>query len=257
MIQRIALIFAFLICAAGSNAQEQQNFAPPNYEQVEKVTHDKNSDSYYPKLLARYKANDTTLTLREYHLLYYGHFFQEGMSNPFGGADGGTYRDSVKAMYAKDTFTRDDHRKLLGYYMHMNDDSPFDLKTLNSLYSLCAKLEDSRMVYYDKKLEGLVRTIAATGDGMTENSGFHIGSISDEYAFLSFLGLKFGTGQSLIGHCDYLRVAENKHDVKGIYFDITQIQTEEFKMLSGSGIGKDFLKELEKENKDKKKKSKK
>jgi hypothetical protein len=254
---RISLFLVLLLCGIVSYGQEQQLFARPNFELIEKVTNDKTGPEYYPKLLARYKRNDTTLTLREYHLLYYGKFFQKDMANPFGGAGGGTYYDSIKAIYAKDSSTDDDRRKLLGYYLHINEESPFDLKTLNQLYSICANLDDTRKIYFDKKLEGLVRTIAATGDGMSEKSGFHIGSISDEYAFLSFLGLKSGGGQSLIGHCDYLHVEENKHDVKGIYFDITQIQNEEFKLFSGSGIGEDFLKELEKEKKEKKKKDKK
>ncbi|GAA4461514.1 hypothetical protein GCM10023093_06300 [Nemorincola caseinilytica] len=250
MIRQIPLLIALMVFFTGSYAQERQNFAAPNYEQIEKVTKDAQSDSYYPKLLARFRNNDTTLTAREVHLLYYGQFSQEGMANPFGSRS--KFIDSTRAIYAKPEMTDDDRRKLVGYYLLDLEAEPFDLKTLYSLYNLSDRLNDPRKVYYDKKMEMLMRTIVATGDGKTVKTGFHIGSVSDEYGFLGILGLQF-TSQALVGQCDKMSVKENDLGVTAIYFDITKILEMEMKLLQGGPDLSKELKELEKEEKKKKK----
>lgn len=228
MIQCIYLLLALLLSTAHTQAQERQNFAAPNYELIEKVTKDKANNSYYPKLLQRFRNNDTTLTQREVHLLYYGRFFQEGMANPLGGRS--EHIDSISAINALPAQTDNDRRRLMNYYLDDLEEQPFNMNTLFALYSVSTMLHDPRKIYYDKKLEMLMSTIMATGDGKTAKTGWHVGSIADEYAVLGALGLKYSS-QSLIGRCDYLAVQKNDLGLSGLYFDIGKILEAEMKML--------------------------
>ena len=228
MILRIPLVFLLFLFAGHSYSQDRQNFAAPNYELIEKATKDKTSNSYYPKLLQRFKQNDTTLTAREVHLLYYGRFFQDGMANPFGGAS--QHIDSIRAINAKQEQTDNDRRQLMSYYLDDLEQEPFALNTLYALYATSTMLHDPTRIYYDKKLEMLVGTILATGDGKTAKSGWHVGSVADEYAILGVLGLK-SVSQSLRGHCDYMALQENERGLTGVYFDIAKILEAEMKMF--------------------------
>ncbi len=225
---RIPIVFLLILFTRNAYAQDRQNFAAPNYELIEKATTDKASNSYYPKLLARFKRNDTTLTAREVHLLYYGRFFQEGMANPFGSQS--EHIDSIRAINAKQVLTDNDRRQLMSFYLDDLDKEPLDLNTLYALYATSTMLHDPTRVYYDKKLEMLVGTILATGDGITAKSGWHVGTVADEYAILGVLGLKHSS-QSMRGHCDYMALQENSRGLTGVYFDIGKILQAEMNML--------------------------
>ncbi len=250
MISRILFFCIFALNSAQCWSQQQPSFATPNYAYIDSVTKVKNTIFYYPVLLKRYRHNDTTLSQYQIHLLYYGKFFQEGASI-FDHNQG--LNDSIKAVYKKETLTDNDLIQLLGYFLKLHDTMPFDLGTLYKLNSVCQKLNDARAAKYAYKLKMILQAIVATGDGRTENSGFHIGSVSDEYSFLSIMGLKFGGSQSLIKDCDYLKVGENKYDIKGIYFNIEQILAEERKLF---GLD-DFLQKTNKKQVKDEKQSKK
>lgn len=226
---RTILLFTVVIAASlQGHSQQRQDFSPPNYELIASETKDKNSTNYYPTLLKRYKNNDTTLNAKQMHLLYYGKFFNDEL---FDGAAEFVWRDSINAIYKKETLTDEDRKKLLAYNLHIHNAIPFDLRTTTHLARLCEKLNDQRASAYSHMLIAIARTIAATGDGQTQNSGFHIGSVADEYSFLPFLRVEYGGSQSLIDNCDYLTVKENKYDLKGVYFNIEQILKEERKAL--------------------------
>jgi hypothetical protein len=234
--------------------QSQQRLSRPDYGYIEKVTKDKKQNAYYPTLLKRYMNNDTSLSREEMQLLYYGKFFQDGMSSINRDRD---LDDSVKAVYKKDTLTKKDYEKLLTLFLKMQKSKPLDLATLYRLMSVCYKLNDPRGAVYEYYLTNLMGVIVSTGDGKTEETAFHIGSVSDEYTFLNLAGLDFGGSQSLIHSCDYLTVAENKYDLKGIYFNIEQILMEERRLFGIDDMVKKAMKDMENEEKKEKKESKK
>ncbi len=249
-------VFLFLIVFGSqlSWGQSQQKLSRPDYGYIEKVTKDKTQNTYYPKLLKRYMHNDTSFSAEEMQLLYYGKFFQDGMSSINRDRD---LDDSVKAVYKRDTLIKKDYEKLLTYFLRMQKTKPLDLATLYRLMSVCYNINDPRGAVYEFYLTNLMGVIVATGDGKTEETAFHIGSVSDEYTFLNLAGLDFGGSQSLIHSCDYLTVAENKYDLKGIYFNIEQILMEERKLFGIDDMVKKAMKNIEKEEKIEKKESKK
>jgi hypothetical protein len=211
-------------------AKSQSDFAAPNYENIKKAAEDTQGDKYYPKLMLRYQNNDTTISESEMQVLYYGVFFHDKKYLQLFGGD--TYRDSIKAIYKHDSITYNDKINLIKYYLLTHAEIPFNLKTINALYNLYTDLQDPKAVYYDQKMNKIAYTIYTTGDGKSTKTGFHVNAISDEYTMLSLLGYKFGASQSLIERCDYLKVAENKNGVKGIYFDVSKILEAEAALFS-------------------------
>jgi hypothetical protein len=73
----ILLIFSLLII---SSFCQNTDFKKPDYKGIEKIIVDKESGFFYPDLLKRYKKSDTTLTLQDFRVLYYGFLFNESYS---------------------------------------------------------------------------------------------------------------------------------------------------------------------------------
>ena len=48
----------------------------PDLEEIRRVTLDPQSKYYFPKLMAKYEVNDTTMTPDEFRHLYLGYMFQ-------------------------------------------------------------------------------------------------------------------------------------------------------------------------------------
>jgi hypothetical protein len=58
----------------------QHNFTKVDRELVKKAVMDKSKPTYYPQLLKRFNAFDTTLSADEYRLIYFGYAFQDAYS---------------------------------------------------------------------------------------------------------------------------------------------------------------------------------
>jgi hypothetical protein len=212
------IIFLF---AGHAYGQEKKKLVAPDYDNIEKVTKDKTSAFYYPKLLKRYEANDTTLTEHQIHMLYYGSIFNDpGGRSAFADLN---YIDSIKVIHQKDSLSMGDRKKLIGYYTVDLKSSPFSLRSLNAIMNLYAQANDPKAAYYLYKLRSVANVVLSTGDGMTAQSGFHVSLVSDEYALLGMLGFETTGNQDVVGTCDFLQLATNKYELPGLYFDVAQL----------------------------------
>ena len=104
---RAFLLFVFILSVSCVFAQIQ----PPNYEGIKKIITVKESQFYYPDLFERYKNSDSTLTVQEYRILYYGFIYQEKY-DPLGLP---TYFDSLNNLLSKKTLTKNDYEKIINY----------------------------------------------------------------------------------------------------------------------------------------------
>ena len=216
------LAVAILSFYAGLSFAQDKGFEKPDYKKIERVTKDKSSEFYYPKLFSRYIANDTTLSVEQYKMLYYGFFFQEGYSS-FGSTS--AFNDSMKALFNKESLTNADRRDIIRYTKEDLKTSPFSLRDLYRLYrfyNILGDDADGNLCRY--KLETLAKAISSTGDARTDTTGIHVLSVEDEYAIVSMLGYEFGGTQTLTGNqCDYLTLKKNDDNIDGLYFDVKQI----------------------------------
>jgi len=218
-----ALFFVVLILQSiAAFSQDKRTFLIPDFKNIKKETNDRNSSNYYPRLLARYMANDTTLSTDEMRMLYYGTFFNDIPHDTL--YESLHFTDSIRVLHTKTSYTDDDRRNLVRYYLADYKNNPFDLVALNALYSLYTHLKDPLAAVYDFKLGKLVRIIYETGDGTSVETAFYINSVSDEYAMLNIMGYNSNGSQTLVANkCDYLEVAGNTDHIKGFYFNVEQI----------------------------------
>jgi hypothetical protein len=225
----VVVVFSFNLTL--SHAQDK-GFEQPDYKNIERVTKDKNSEFYYPKLFKRYEANDTNLTIQQYRMLYYGYFFEDGYQS-FGSATGNN--DSVKLLFNKDTLSDNDRRSIIRYTNEDLKINPFSLRDLYRLYRFYHILgNEAKSDLYVNKLEMLSKAIASTGDARSDTSGLHVLSIDDEYTIVSMLGYEFGGMQKLTpNQCDYLTLKKNDDGLEGLYFDVKQIFAGYGKALQG------------------------
>ncbi|HRO43301.1 MAG TPA: DUF4919 domain-containing protein [Flavipsychrobacter sp.] len=221
MLRKMVLVFWMSVIAVSVFGQEH-NHIIPDYTEIEKLTKDKSSAFYYDGLFKRYKANDSTLTLRDYRMLYYGHFFQADYS-PFYHTE---ESDSIKILLGgKEELDNEDWKEVIRLGTANVNKNPFDLKGLNVVWIAHQHMGDSAVakIYFDK-LKNLVQTILATGDGLSEQTAIHVVNVSHEYDILNILGYEFGGAQKLTdGKCDFLSLKTNDDKIDGLYFDVKQI----------------------------------
>ena len=183
-----------------------------NYEEIQHQISDPHSVYYYPKLLQKYTANDTTLAEREYKMLYYGYTFQDAY-NPY---ELPPHAKKFDKLLIKKKF-----KKSIKFGQKVLTEQPFNLRYLLRMtlaYSEAGMEEESKI--YNHKVVNITRAILQTGDGTTCASAISMNSEADEYFIMQLEGIEY-TSRSQTDECDHF-ITESGNDrfPKGIYFDI-------------------------------------
>lgn len=217
----ICIFFLGFVNVSGQKA----DFKVPDYKGIERIIKDNQSEFYYPTLMDRYQNSDTTLSLSDYRVLYYG-FLYSDLYSPYGQSD---YVDTINVIFSKDTLCASDYNDIIKFENLVLESFPFNLRDLNSLsYCYFQKGDSSSMKATNYKIKMIISTILSTGDGKKENSAWHVIAVGHEYDLLYFLGFQFGGSQSLTKKgCDYLKVNENEYGIEGFYFDVNKILEKE------------------------------
>lgn len=174
----------------------------------------------YLETLQRYASNDTSLSLDDYRLLYYGQAFRNDY-RPY------ARNDTVTALnrYLRDGLEGVDFRKVLVYTLPILRTHPFNLEHIYLTGLAYEKLgsEDTAKLWFHK-FEKLMGTILSTGDGKSTETAIIVTKISDEYVVLNYLNLQ-PAEQTLLREnkkaYDILEVVRNEYGIKELYFDIT------------------------------------
>ena len=214
------LLSAILFLAFFGLQGQEQEFQSPDYAEIERVTKDKDSEYYYPQLMARFNSADTTLTIEHLRALYYGFTFQKEYS-PYGIPP---KRNKLNTLLSKDPMDRDDYEKALEYVNDILEKNPFNISDLYLLVNLQHDLGDTtaaRQTYIKRNM--VIDAILSTGDGLEEETAWHVISISHEYDFLRVFGFKFGKQSLTANCCDRLEVEENKKGISELYFNVCQL----------------------------------
>jgi len=238
------LVLLYSLYAVPLLAQDERKWERPDYKAIERLTAERDSPHSYDSLFARYRQADSTLTPGEYRLLYYGYFFRE----EFEEGDGGAAYDSIRALYQKDTLSQDEWRRVLGLAKLAADTSPYSPRVLLTLATAYKMTGDSVLFKRTKKKwDGVFETITSSGDGLTDTSAFHVTAVGHEYDVLRAFGFA-SRGQSLTPKlCDYLELRPNDYDVKGLYFDVSQL----FKVRQRTWFGGSFQSDRKKKRRGK------
>ena len=68
-LQYILITITLTLGLASVSAAEKNNFQAPDFQAIKTETLNPDSKYYYPKLIAKFHSNDTTMTLDEYRHL--------------------------------------------------------------------------------------------------------------------------------------------------------------------------------------------
>lgn len=213
----IALV---VLCSFTVTAQKTR-FTPPDYKKISKAIEKTGSSTFYPRLMERYLAQDTTLSPKDYHLLYYGFSLQPEYAplaqQPFA--------DSLMTILHKDQITPDQYNTVIKYCNEILKKSPFDMRYLDPLiYVYRMKGNNDLAARLEFKLGRIIETIFSTGDGLTQETAFHLISASHEFDMLRALGFGVNGKQSLkSGQCDFQKVETNDYGIDGIYFNVSAL----------------------------------
>ena len=214
------LTLLFLTLFTGTPAQSQ-DFKKPDFALIEKNSTDKKSPLHYDKLFDRFNSADSTMTIEERRHLYYGYSFQDEYS-PYGSSDA---QGELNEILEKGGIDKQTLEKLLKATQKVLDDNPFSIRLRE--YRIFAFKELGRLKESsDEELRAsiIIDAILSTGDGTTPETCFYVINTGNEYEIIDILGFEFGGSQKLTQDVqDYLTLAENSYNIKGLYFDVTRL----------------------------------
>lgn len=224
---QLSFILVFLI---GVSSGMAQNIGSINFSKIRADIENPNSEYYYPDLLKRIWADDTTLTVKHYKRLYYGSVFQD-YYHPYGASD-------AKKEFSQ-IYSDKKHKEAIVKGKEVLRENPVDIEvTLKMIYSYLELKDTVSAKIYGHKYFGFLDVIYASGDGQTAQTAFVVISVDDEYRIVGDLGLNV-RAQMLIDDCDLLIFEKRsqrkvrKKKIKQLYFNV------QMPLMSLSGTFKD------------------
>lgn len=205
----------------------------PNLEEIRTATLDPQSKYYFPKLMAKYEVNDTTMTNDEFRHLYLGYMFQEDY-DPYRLSP---YAGRTDDLRMKPTHTRAEIDTITKYAQLALEDNPFDLRQMSFLiHVLKERRKDMRAKIWEYRLEHLLGAIKSTGTGEDTDNAWYVIYPVHEYDMVQLLGYEATDAAFIEPGYDYLSVRPDETDkrkrdksAKGFYFDV-RIPQEQYEL---------------------------
>lgn len=210
----VILLISFTFFSAQIYAQ---NIGRIDFSEIKKEIENPESNYYYPSLLERIHADDTTLNYSDYKHLYYGNVFQENY-HPYGITD---LKKEFNAIYKSRNY---EQALLKG--KDVLAENPVDIEVTLKMIIACLETGDTLSAkIYGKKYFGFLDVIYASGDGKSLETAYVVISVDDEYRIVGDLGL-YVKQQVLINDCDLLIFEKKgqrkvrKKKIKELYFNV-------------------------------------
>lgn len=201
-------LFLFVIAVSGI---AQVTPIPVNYDSVRSAVTGAEKESYYPGLLQRFNRFDTTLTLADYRLLYYGYAFNGGYIPYF---NDGTVEVGQLMKKRKYDGANEACDKILAK-------TPIAIATnfYKSLVLMNMGENDSARLY-TMRYKNLMNAIVSSGDGLTCETAFKVIYVSDEYTVLREVFEVNPLSRTTKSPCDKFKITKAKNfSSNTIYFD--------------------------------------
>ena len=222
----IASIILSISLGAYAQNDEDKIYRAPDWGQIEGEVSNPGSKYYYPFLMSRYQASDTTLTHDDYYYLYYGYSTQPGY-RPFLEAQ---YADSLKWAFAmKTTPTADVYRRVVNFCTEVLAEEPFNIRDINALAFAYQMLEQPEKADRELlKMAMIAETIKSTGSGLAESSPWFIIYSKHAEDILNLLGANY-TRAIIVSRTTEFVPVNNMQDryYKGYYFNFSEIYKRE------------------------------
>lgn len=219
-------LMLYVLLAAGAMTQSSwssigslkaQEVEAPNYKAIRATILNQKSQNYYPSLMRRYMANDTTLTLEQIRNLYYGFALQEDFV-PYQKEKDDLY--NIRRTLVQSNGNPRHCPEAIRISQVVLDDNPFDLLAISTMSFAFLQLQDSisYRLWTDKQ-NSLLDAIVSSGDGETKETAIHVINIEHEYEVLNRLGLQIEADSLCNDQIEYLKVKDNAEDIPGLFFN--------------------------------------
>jgi len=186
-----------------------------DFDKIKAEVNNQESDSFYPKLLKRFNDFDSTLTLQNYSLIYYGFSFQDNY-----------LKNSPKDDKLDELLKSNDYEKVVLECQKILDSNPVSLLANNKMGFALFKLKkpESEWSKYQKRYRAIRKVIVYSGNGLTPETAFKVIYVSDEYDILyDYFEIPKIQRQTLESSCDKFDVTPSDYyKVKEVYFDISR-----------------------------------
>lgn len=224
---KYVLLFAATLSLASLKAQDRIVFFPPDYEEIEEVIQDEDSEYYYPAMMESFLSGDTLLTLEQYHYFYYGFSFQSNYR-----AYGNTQvPDYVDDMLEEEEISDEDAERFYEWVDSEHLDNPFQTTAYLLELEVADRRGDSaRYVTAYWRVNRFLRTIFDSGKGDSRDNPIYVISVPHEYSIMNLMGVR-NVKQSLVDHFDKMELAENEYGLEVLWFDITAVQASWSRMM--------------------------
>ena len=214
---KIYYFAAMLFVSLSASAQEWV-FEAPDYEAIKDTMYQPGSPSDYNALFARFLEGDTTLTVNQSRLIYYGYTHLEAYS-PYG-----RVKDEFDPFLEMDPedMSKKDWKAFAKECERVLAEDPFNMRAMIFQGYVGMKRGDEAVqALSSAKQNVLINALVSSGNGMEPETAFYVITTTHEYELLSVFGFEFGGQQSLIGDCDELTLAENEYGLEALYFNVS------------------------------------
>ena len=231
----LSSLFVLESCSSSKKSVKRDDLAfnTPDYKEIEKAINDNNSEFYYPELLRRFEAADTTLTSEQAYYFYYGTATRPDY-NPY---KLNNYKEMNEAL-SGDKVTEENRRKAAQVIERELQTDPTNLRFhfyKQMVYSNLYGHESQEYLDAVFQVRTLLSAIMTSGDGRSKETAFHVISVTDEYGVMDILGVSLKM-QSMIHDksqsYDLMELKENEYGLESLYFNITVCMKAMDKMFS-------------------------
>lgn len=230
MIRKILPAIVLLLTALSSAAQN--NFdkirrEKPDFDQIRREINDRNSDYYYPRLMAEYERNDTLMKLDKFRYLYLGYSLQEDY-NPYRQP---SVSNSTAFDISRAKLTLQECDTVIKYANLALDDNPFDLNQMHVLISAYKQRHNFKMAaIWQYKFNYILMAIVSTGTGMDEENACYVIEPQHEYVLLNVMGYTVTNHLFYEPYFEYLTVVDGAGRPNGgFYFNIHHVLEEYYR----------------------------
>lgn len=214
--RRFLVTLALLFAAISVSAKT------PDNDRIFAAINSVDSPFYYPNLMLRYQEGKP-MNDEEYHHLYYGYAFQPSYK-PLEVNQAMSRVQEIMARISIDKPSIHDIDELIAAGVAAMEHDPFSPTLLNILvYAYGASGDRVRELAYSDHLNGILRCIEQSGDGLKEKSPMHIIMFSHGSDYIASKGIQHLKGQILSRTVEFVPFDFPRNKVKGYYFDYSRI----------------------------------
>ena len=204
----------------------------PDFEKIKANTYNRDSEYYYPRLMAEFQRNDTLMKLDKYRHLYLGYVMQEDY-NPYRSA---VVAKSTAVDVERARLTKEECAEVINAAKAALENNPFDLQHMAILIAaLRQDRQENLAKIWQYKLNYILMAIVSTGTGVDEDNAWYVIEPQHEYMLLNMMGYTVTNHLFYEPYYEYLTVVDSEgNKAGGYYFNIRHILQEYYRKFPDS-----------------------